>query len=207
MRFRKPRTKLVDPTGQLATADAAKAEFWRHEPEEPIDLAAGMAALAKQGCGIFLEIGASTTLVDLGRGCLKDSAGLWAASLRQGEPDWPAMLRTLADLYARGVRIDWEAFDRDFPRRRVVLPTYPFQRQRYWIADDPADAPRSGPGEEASPSTVVRLLGEGKLDSLVEQLKAANSFSDDEVRLLPKVLRALAAQHGGQSPPPQAPHH
>ena len=33
----------------------------------------------------------------------------------------------------RGVKVDWSGFDRDYPRSKVVLPTYPFQRQRYWI--------------------------------------------------------------------------
>ena len=44
------------------------------------------------------------------------------------------MLATLAALYVRGVPLDWAAFDRPYPRRKVSLPTYPFQRERYWVA-------------------------------------------------------------------------
>ena len=44
------------------------------------------------------------------------------------------MLATLAALYVRGVPVDWAAFDRPYPRRKVSLPTYPFQRERYWVA-------------------------------------------------------------------------
>ncbi|MEN6451843.1 MAG: beta-ketoacyl synthase N-terminal-like domain-containing protein [Thermoguttaceae bacterium] len=49
------------------------------------------------------------------------------------EPDRQAMLAGLARLYVRGAKIDFAALDSDVPRRRVILPTYPFQRQRYWI--------------------------------------------------------------------------
>ncbi|NJK47503.1 type I polyketide synthase [Candidatus Gracilibacteria bacterium] len=47
--------------------------------------------------------------------------------------DWQQVLFKLLDLYAIGVPIDWMAFYKDYPGRKVALPTYPFQRQRYWI--------------------------------------------------------------------------
>ncbi|MFY0578792.1 hypothetical protein ACN28S_34940 [Cystobacter fuscus] len=43
------------------------------------------------------------------------------------------MLETLGALYVRGVEVDWAAFDTPHARRRIALPTYPFQRQRYWL--------------------------------------------------------------------------
>ncbi|MGF1479092.1 MAG: type I polyketide synthase [Cyanophyceae cyanobacterium] len=46
---------------------------------------------------------------------------------------WEQILESLAQLYVQGATIDWVAFDRDYARQKVVLPTYPFQRQRYWI--------------------------------------------------------------------------
>jgi acyl transferase domain-containing protein len=47
--------------------------------------------------------------------------------------DWPTLLRNLARLYVSGVEIDWAGFDRDYRRYPLVLPTYPFQRQRHWV--------------------------------------------------------------------------
>src|SRR5262249_55761791 len=85
------------------------------------------------GCGIFLEIGPQPILVGMGRHCLPDGKGMWLSSLRQGQADWYQLLHSLGALYVRGVSVDWAGFDRDYPRRRVVLPTYPFQRQRYWV--------------------------------------------------------------------------
>ncbi|MFM7582632.1 MAG: SDR family NAD(P)-dependent oxidoreductase, partial [Caldilinea sp.] len=54
-------------------------------------------------------------------------------SLRPGQGEWQQLLSSLGALYVRGVAIDWEGFDRGYSRRKVVLPTYPFQRQRYWV--------------------------------------------------------------------------
>ena len=58
-------------------------------------------------------------------------------SKRRGEPavcvDVDADLRELAVLYVSGAQVDWAGFDRDYRRYPVVLPTYPFQRQRHWV--------------------------------------------------------------------------
>jgi acyl transferase domain-containing protein/acyl carrier protein len=49
-----------------------------------------------------------------------------------GEARWRRVLGRLGELYVKGVEVDWAAFDAPYERRRVTLPTYPFQRQRYW---------------------------------------------------------------------------
>lgn len=64
---------------------------------------------------------------------------LWLPSLRPNQEDWPTLLQSLETLYLRGVPINWLGFDQDYCRSRVPLPTYPFQRQRFWI--DPPSAP------------------------------------------------------------------
>ncbi|MEZ4736216.1 MAG: type I polyketide synthase [Caldilineaceae bacterium] len=60
------------------------------------------------------------------------SSGLFLPSLREGHDDWEQMLTSLGELYVRGVKPDWGSIDGDHPWRKVVLPSYPFQRQRYW---------------------------------------------------------------------------
>ena len=59
-----------------------------------------------------------------------------AAALMSSVPrdsGWPSRLKNLAQLYVAGAQVDWQRFDRKFRRYPLVLPTYPFQRQRYWI--------------------------------------------------------------------------
>ena len=62
------------------------------------------------------------------------------------------MLESLAALWSAGTPIDWTAIDRDRPRRRVSLPTYPFQRERYWL-------PAPGARAEPRPASAHPLLG------------------------------------------------
>src|SRR5262249_26179622 len=87
-------------------------------------------------------------LLSMGQQCLPSApAGDWLPSLRKGKSDEATLLSSLGALWVHGVAVDWDAHDAGRPRRRVALPTYPFQRERHWIeppAPQPvADDPRS----------------------------------------------------------------
>src|SRR5262249_59504925 len=69
----------------------------------------------------------------LARQCLPEGAAVALISLQRGADDWATLLWSLAQLYVAGAPVDWAGFDRDYPRRKVSLPTYPFQRQRFWV--------------------------------------------------------------------------
>ncbi|ERN42089.1 amino acid adenylation domain protein [Rubidibacter lacunae KORDI 51-2] len=56
----------------------------------------------------------------------------WLASAALGQSVWQTLLGSLSALYEQGAKVDWSGFDRDYSRQRLPLPTYPFQRQRYW---------------------------------------------------------------------------
>jgi NADPH:quinone reductase-like Zn-dependent oxidoreductase/acyl carrier protein len=96
--------------------------------------------------GVFVEAGPGATLGGLGRQCLDQRERLWATSLRSGRGEWEQMLESLAALYVRGAEVDWEGFDKPYDRRKVSLPTYPFQRQRYWIETKPRKSQADGHG-------------------------------------------------------------
>ncbi len=68
-----------------------------------------------------------------------DLAGLAAQG---SETTWPQMLSSLGALFVLGAKPDWGAYDRPYRRRRVALPTYPFQRQRHWLPVASADSAR-----------------------------------------------------------------
>jgi len=120
-------------TGQLATDEIATPAYWVRHVRQPVRFAASMETLYQQGYECFMEIGPKPSLLAMGRQCLPDGVGTWLVSLRQGQDDWEQLLQSLGELYVRGVSVDWAGFDRDYPRRRIQLPTYPFQRQRYWV--------------------------------------------------------------------------
>ena len=99
-----------------------------------------MASLIKRGINVFVEIGPKPVLLGMGRR-LYDNDGTWLPTLRQNDSDWSCLISTVAQLYVRGVEIDWVGFaprgddNRDYAKRRkkVVLPTYPWKKQRYWV--------------------------------------------------------------------------
>ena len=63
----------------------------------------------------------------------EDTVTYYLPSLRESQDDWQQILATLSELYVRGVEVDWVEFNRGYQQRKVVLPTYPFQRERYWM--------------------------------------------------------------------------
>ena len=110
-----------------------KADYWRRHAREPVQFAAGVHSLVEQGARIFLEIGPSPVLLGMARRCVENGDQSWLPSLRSGRGDWVQILESLQILYISGAEIDWPGFDRDYSRTRLALPTYPFQRRRYWL--------------------------------------------------------------------------
>ncbi len=132
--FSSPQIKLLsNVTGTLATDEVATPEYWCRHITNPVRFAASMEDLQQQGLEVFIEIGPKPILLGMARQCLPEHQSLWLPSLRPEQEDWQQILQSLVALYVRGVNIDWSGFERDYQRNRVVLPTYPFQRQRYWI--------------------------------------------------------------------------
>ncbi len=161
--FHTPRVKVISNlTGKLAKDELTTADYWRRHVREPVRFAQGMQTLGESGCGVFLEIGPKPILTSLGRACLPNSDAHWAASLRRAGDDWSPLLKSLRELYERGVQIDWRGFDADYPRRKVALPTYPFQRQRFWAAAAEQAAARLGALARSGRSGAVEhpLLGQ-----------------------------------------------
>ena len=133
---RTPRSRLISSvTGQPVADEMRTPTYWRRQVSQPVRFSDAMRTLGQFGYRIFLEVGPGTTLSALGRQCLEDSGAVWLPSLRRSRGEWQQMLESLAHLYARGLHIDWAAFDKPYARVRVPLPTYPFEHEEYWFAD------------------------------------------------------------------------
>lgn len=130
--FAAPRLELVaNLTGDSIGAAIASPAYWVQHLREPVRFAAGIESLYGKGYRLFLEIGPHPVLLGMGKNCLPEEQGAWLPSLRRERSDWDQLLRSLAELYARGVNIDWQGFDGDYGRRKILLPTYPFQGRPY----------------------------------------------------------------------------
>jgi malonyl CoA-acyl carrier protein transacylase len=125
---------ISNVTGKIAGAEIATADYWVKHILQPVRFSPSMEFASEQGVNIFLEIGAKPILLGMGRQCLPNLEALWLPSLRPRKQDWQQMLQSLVALYLQGVDINWGQFDRDYSRQRLnSLPTYPFQRERYWL--------------------------------------------------------------------------
>jgi acyl transferase domain-containing protein len=119
-------------TGRIAVpADMTNAQYWRRQARQAVQFAAGLETLGAAGYQVFVEIGPEATLA--GIGARTSLPAVWLPSLRRDSEDWAVLLETLGRLYVSGVSIDWQRFHRGESHRRVSLPTYPFERQRFWV--------------------------------------------------------------------------
>ena len=114
-----------------------RRDYWARQILEPVRFAATIEALSRDGYDLFLEIGPVNTLSAFARRSLDPAKCLALSSLQKGAGDWRTILATLGELFVHGQEISWEGFDAPYPRRKVALPTYPFQRTKYWVEVGP----------------------------------------------------------------------
>ncbi len=157
--FSPPKRSLVSSVfGCLVGDEIATPQYWRRQIRETVRFQDGVTALDAQGADVYLELGPTPVLTSAARQSPPDRGQLWLPSLHSGREDWLVLLQSVAELHVRGVRLDWHGFERDYPRRKVLLPNYPFQRSRYWIGEAtegsasncPVAAAKRGPSTAAS---------------------------------------------------------
>jgi acyl transferase domain-containing protein/non-ribosomal peptide synthetase component F len=120
--------------GKIASEDTlVQPGYWWRNIRETVNFRQAVKTAADAGANTFLEIGPTPTLITFGRRSVLDSQFTWLPSLRRGSSDWQIMLQSLGELYVNGVSVNWQDFDKEGKHRRVSLPTYPFERSRYWI--------------------------------------------------------------------------
>jgi len=163
IRFAHPTIPLVSNlTGTTVNSDEVMGpEYWRRHARETVQFALGMKELASRRNQIFMEIGPGTTLLRMGQSCIEQSNTKWLPSLLPGRSDWRVLLESLGSLYVSGIEVDWDAFDADYRRNKVSLPTYPFERERCWFEkekNDQAGKPSADLPKKASHPLLGRQL-------------------------------------------------
>lgn len=147
-----PRLPLVSTaTGQwLDAATATSPEYWARHLREPVRFAAALGCLAEVPARVLLEVGPRGTLGMLAcqHPAVRTQQIAAVASLADVPTDEPRLVRAAAGaLWSWGAGLDPAVFDRRASRRRVRLPTYPFERKRFWI-----DAVAHSPAARAAAS-------------------------------------------------------
>ncbi|WP_430790176.1 SDR family NAD(P)-dependent oxidoreductase [Actinoplanes sp. G11-F43] len=155
-----PRIPVVSNlTGEpVTTFDAG---HWVRHAREAVRFADGMRWMDAYGVTTYLELGPDAVLSAVGRDCLADADAdiVFAPLLRGGHSEERQTVTALGLAHARGVTVDWHRFFAGRGARRVDLPTYPFQRRRYWLDAEAA------PGTDRHPllDTSVSLAESGAL--------------------------------------------
>ncbi len=129
---------LSNVTGTwIRPEEATDPSYWADHIRLPVRFADGAAELLREPNRVFLEVGPGNVLTTLVRQHpARTPAQTVLPSLRhprEAADDTAFLLGTLARLWLSGVEIDWSGFYAHERRRRVPLPTFPFQRQRYWV--------------------------------------------------------------------------
>ncbi len=150
--FSPPRIPIVSNlTGEsVAPERICTAEYWVSHVREPVRFHAGMRWLGAQGVESLLELGPDGVLSAMAQDCLmqEPTAGGDAAAggdgaevsvvavpaLRGGHPETRTLIGALAELWAHGTGVDWAGTFRRSGARPLALPTYAFQRERYWLS-------------------------------------------------------------------------
>ncbi|MDC0773873.1 SDR family NAD(P)-dependent oxidoreductase [Streptomyces sp. HD] len=166
--YNRPKLHVVSTvTGKTATADELMSpDYWVSHVRQPVRYGDAVRTLAEQGIGRCLELGPDTTLTALAQASLDDAdEALLVPALRKDRPEAPALLAAVARLHVDGVPVDWTA---QLPGTApVLLPTYAFQRRRYWLdaSAQPGDVTAAGLERAEHPllSAAVRVADTGGL--------------------------------------------
>ncbi|WP_175411178.1 type I polyketide synthase, partial [Streptomyces sp. TRM64462] len=133
--FHSPRIPVVsNVTGAVAGDELATADYWVRHVREAVRFSDGVRTLAELGTTTFLEVGPDAVLTAMATETLDgDDAVTVVPAQRRGRPEPQVLVESVAQLYAVGRNVDWLTYFDGSGARRVDLPTYAFQRERYWL--------------------------------------------------------------------------
>ena len=169
--FSLPRIPMISTlTGQLISAKhPMDATYWTRQIRQPVQFYPAVSTLRSQGVQCCVEIGPGKSLLNLANQCLTDHEWEKFPTLIRGVKNWETILNSLAKLYMAGTEVNWKKFDQGYTRKLVSLPTYPFDRKRYWVA------PRTRAESNKSPLTAkilqaLEIAARKKINTLVDNI-------------------------------------
>ena len=138
----------------ITDKEATSPEYWAAHQRYAVRFADNLNLLTAKGSGVLIEVGPGETLIGLAKTAARGNKNIRLVSTTRRATsesfDGEHWLQTLGQLWLAGVKLDWDAVHGERRPHRTSLPTYPFERQHYWIDDEfgrsnHADAKASGP--------------------------------------------------------------
>lgn len=164
-----------------------EANYWRRHAREPVQFWRGIQSLVAFGAEIMLEVGPHPTLTGLAKRFVEGEQ-TWVASLRRNRGDLAQLADACAGLWVRGATLNWEAMEDAATSARADLPTYPFERRRYWRQDEAVivTSPTVTAEPQAAPDVGAAPAAPDTLGAKIRKLG-----SDGGVALLRSELRTM----------------
>ncbi|MCP3102831.1 type I polyketide synthase [Myxococcus sp. K15C18031901] len=151
VRLKAPTIPLIsNVSGREAGPEIQEPRYWVEHLRRPVMFARSLESLRRAGVTGFLEVGPRPTLIAMGQGCIPVDGTRWWGSLRPERSDWEQLLEGLSSLYVAGVPVNWRGLDAGRERRKLSLPSYPFQRRKHWMELSDASWERQGPRAQGS---------------------------------------------------------
>ncbi|MDH6131105.1 polyketide synthase 12 [Kitasatospora sp. MAA4] len=146
--FHAPQLPIVSTvTGELASAQELQSvDYWVEHVRRPVRFADAVRTIEARGIDSLLELGPDAVLSAMAAEVTELPA---VPALRKGRPEAQQLVTALARLHVTGTPVDWQAYYANSGAQHVDLPTYAFQRERYWL-DDAQPSPRVGAAVVAS---------------------------------------------------------
>lgn len=137
IKFNSPEIMFVSGVSgkQISDEEITKTGYWFRQMREPVRFSESLEWLEKSNFKVFAEIGAGQILTPMVR--QNTGKNVTAVSISGVENDTQKdrenFLKAIGKLWQTGHKINWSEFYKDKKRRRIALPTYPFEKQKYWI--------------------------------------------------------------------------
>ncbi|WP_344571334.1 SDR family NAD(P)-dependent oxidoreductase, partial [Streptomyces fulvorobeus] len=187
--YTEPRIPVVsNVTGRIADVEElCSAAYWVRHVREAVRFADGIDTLTGRGVTTLLELGPDGVLSAMAQDSLTEQAQI-VPLLRKDRPEELAAVTALARVHVRGATVRWSGLYEGSGAQRVDLPTYPFQRRRFWPAtalDTSGDMRAAGLGSAGHPllGAAVELAdGEGALFTSRLSLRTHPWLADHGVR-------------------------
>ncbi|TWF40663.1 amino acid adenylation domain-containing protein [Chitinophaga polysaccharea] len=120
-------------TGAVAGKEITDAAYWGKHILAPVLFSQGIQTIKAAGEYTLMELGPQPSLLSMAQLTLQYDEDRLLPVMREGRSSWTTMLNALMALHVKGVAVNWPVFHTAGAFHKVVLPAYPFQRQRYWI--------------------------------------------------------------------------
>ncbi len=131
---------LSNLTGTWITdEEATSPEYWAAHQRYAVRFADNLSLLTAKGAGVLIEVGPGETLIGLAKTAARGNKDIRLISTTRRATshatDGEHWMQTVGQLWLAGVKVDWDAVHGEGRPHRTSLPTYPFERQHYWIDD------------------------------------------------------------------------